>query len=86
MIELGLEDYEENDLVLDTIRDLKTFFQENNCSCKATIATEKDLRTCYEKVGFKQFFERNLQLRALKKDELDLFIKAQLMSFETTRI
>jgi hypothetical protein len=86
LIELGLEDYEENPLVLDTIHDLITFFQGNNCCCKTTIATKKDLRTCYEKVGFKQFFERHLQLRALKKDELDLFIKAQLMSFESTNI
>jgi hypothetical protein len=85
-IELGLEDYEENELVLDTIDDLMIFFQENNCHCRTTKATKNDLRTCYEKVGFKQFFERHLQLRALEKDGLELFIKAQLMSFETTRI
>lgn len=57
LIELGLEDYEENPLVLDTIHDLITFFQGNNCCCKTTIATKKDLRTCYEKVGFKQFLK-----------------------------
>ena len=85
LIELGLEDYEENDLVLDTIHDLMMFFQkEINCHCKTTSITKKDLRTCYEKVGFKQFFERHLQLRALEQNELELFIKAQLMSFETT--
>src|SRR6266511_603751 len=81
LIELGLEDYEENDLVLDTIHDLMIFFQENNCNCKTT---KRDLRTCYEKVQFKQFFERHLQLYALEKNELELFVKAQLMSFETT--
>jgi hypothetical protein len=87
LIELGLEDYEENDLVLDTIHDLMMFFQkEINCHCKTTSITKKDLRTCYEKVGFKQFFERHLQLHALEKDELELFIKAQMMSFEATSI
>src|SRR5688572_28092933 len=62
LIELGLEDYEENELVLDTIHDLMLFFQENKCNCKTI---KIDLRTCYEKVKFKQFFERHLQLCAL---------------------
>ncbi|MDW3631319.1 MAG: hypothetical protein QOK71_07770 [Nitrososphaeraceae archaeon] len=82
LIELGLEDYEENELVLNTVHDLMIFFQENKCKCKKT--TKNDLRTCYEKVGFKQFFERHLQLYALEQNELELFVKAQLMSFETT--
>ena len=33
--ELGLEEYEKNDLVLNTIHDLKLFFQEiSNCTCR----------------------------------------------------
>jgi len=83
LAELGLEGYEENDLVLDTTHDLMTFFQQNVCSCKNT---KRDPKTCYEKVGFKKFFERHLQLCALEPNELELFIKAQLMSFETTSI
>ncbi|CAG8551047.1 12816_t:CDS:2 [Cetraspora pellucida] len=43
------KDYEENELVLDTIHDLKSFFQNsNNCTCRTK---QKDLRTCFKKVG-----------------------------------
>ena len=80
--ELGLEEYEENDLVLNTIHDLKLFFQEiNNCTCRRS-SKQKDPKTCFEKIGFKRFFERHFEIRSLEKPELDLFIKAQLMSFE----
>ncbi|CAG8476100.1 6742_t:CDS:2 [Racocetra fulgida] len=73
LIELGLEEYEDNELVLDTVHDLMQFFKQSNY-----------LRTCYEKVGFKNFFERHFQIRALEKPELELFLKAQLMAFEIT--
>ncbi|CAG8704425.1 371_t:CDS:1 [Dentiscutata erythropus] len=85
LIELGLEEYEENELVLNTVHDLMQFFNQSNCKCRPK-SKSKDLRTCYEKVGFKNFFERHLQIRALEKSELDLFLKAQLMAFEITNI
>ncbi|CAG8508833.1 11156_t:CDS:2 [Racocetra persica] len=51
LVELELEDYKENELVLDTIHELKLFFQNsNNCTCCRT-PKQKDLRTCFEKVG-----------------------------------
>ena len=38
LIELGLEDYEPNELVLNTIHDLKSFFNNKcNCSCNTKI-------------------------------------------------
>ena len=82
LIELGLEDYEENELVLDTIHDLMTFFKDSaNCTCRHS-SNKRDLRTCFEKVGFKHFFERHLELKALEKTEFELCIKTQLMTFE----
>ncbi|CAG8829317.1 6150_t:CDS:2, partial [Dentiscutata erythropus] len=43
-------DYEENDLVLDTIHDLSLFFENStNCTCHRT-PRQKDLRTCFEKL------------------------------------
>ncbi|CAG8823155.1 18256_t:CDS:1, partial [Racocetra fulgida] len=84
LIELGLDDYEENELVLNTIHDIYIFFQNsNNCTCRRT-PKQRDLRTCFEKVGFKRFFERHFELKALEEHELELFIKSQLMSFELT--
>ena len=77
LIELGLEEYEENELVLNTIHELMIFFkQSDNCTCRRTLK-QKDLRTCFEKVGFKRFFERHFKLKALEKTELDLFLKSQ---------
>ncbi|CAG8771998.1 5413_t:CDS:2 [Dentiscutata erythropus] len=43
---------------------------------------QKDLRTCFEKVGFKHFFERYFKLKALEERKLELFVKLQLTSFE----
>ncbi|CAG8790516.1 26185_t:CDS:2, partial [Racocetra persica] len=84
LIELGLDDYEENELVLDTIHDLKLFFENsNNCTCRRT-PKQRDLRTCFEKVGFKHFYERHFELKALEAQERELFIKSQLLSFEIT--
>jgi len=79
---LGLKKYEENDLVLNIIYDLKLFFQEiSNCICHYS-SKQKDPKICFEKIGFKRFFERHFEIKSLKKPELNLFIKAQLMSFE----
>ncbi|CAG8505001.1 7112_t:CDS:1 [Scutellospora calospora] len=85
LIELGLEEYEDNELVLNTIHDLIQFFNQSNCKCRPKPKL-KDLRICYEKVGFKKFFKRYLQIRALEKSELELFLKAQLMAFEISNI
>ncbi|CAG8546424.1 5410_t:CDS:2, partial [Cetraspora pellucida] len=82
LVELGLDDYEENELVLGTIHDLKLFFENpDNCTCCRT-SKQKDLRTCFEKVGFKRFFKIHFELKALEEHKLELFIKSQLMSFE----
>jgi len=76
LIELGLEDYEPNELVLNTIHDLKSFFNNKcNCSCRNT-------KICFEEIGFKNFFERHLEMKGLEKEKRDLCIKAQLMVFE----
>jgi len=82
LVELGLENYEENELVLNTVHDLMQFFiNKENCTCRSS---KKDLSKCYEKVGFKRFFQRHLEIRSLGKMELEIFLKAQLMSFEIT--
>jgi hypothetical protein len=81
LIELGLDDYKENDFVLNIIHDLKQFFEESNCTCKKS-RNNKDLRTCYEKIGFKRFFERHIEMKALEKHERELVIKTQLRTFE----
>ena len=53
LVALGLEDYEENELVLNTVHDLTLFFNnKENCSYRSS---KKDMRKCYEKIGFKRF-------------------------------
>jgi hypothetical protein len=55
-----------------------TFFNDtSNCACRHS-TNKKDLRTCFEKVGF----ERHMELKALEKSEFELSIETQLMSFE----
>src|SRR3954470_16492970 len=83
LIQLGLDEYEDNDLVLNIVHDLMQFFDQQNCTCHRS-KKQKDLRTCYEKVGFKCFFERYIELKSLDKKELELVIKARLMVFEIT--
>ena len=81
-VELGLEEYEENEMVLDVVHDLITFFKDStNCTYRRS-SNKRDLRTCFEKVGFKHFFERHMELKALEKHEFELCIKTQLMTFE----
>ncbi len=49
LVELDLEEYEENELVLNTIHELKPFFdQSDNCTCHYT-SKQKDIRTCFKK-------------------------------------
>ena len=74
------EDYEKNDLVIDVIDDLKSFFQSSPCKCKG-----KDSQSCLEKIGFKNFFERYFEFKSLDKKEKDLSIKTQLMVFQFER-
>ncbi|GET65125.1 hypothetical protein GLOIN_2v1884495 [Rhizophagus irregularis DAOM 181602=DAOM 197198] len=50
--------------------DLTQFFEQQNCTCRHS-KKQKDLRTCYEKVGFKHFFERYIELKSLDKKELE---------------
>ena len=78
LAELGLEEYESNVLVHKNIHELKLFF-ENSSNCKC----QKKNRICFEKIGFKNFFERYMELKGLEKDELDLCVKTQLMIFES---
>src|SRR5688572_12127543 len=62
--ELGLEEYEPNELVLETVYDLKLFFNNSsNCNC------QKKSRICFEKIGFKNFFERYMELKGLESKE-----------------
>ncbi|CAJ0860811.1 3037_t:CDS:2 [Entrophospora sp. SA101] len=50
------KDYEKNDLVIDVIDDLKSFFQSSPCKCE-----KNDSQSCLEKIGFKNFFESSYQ-------------------------
>src|SRR5579859_740483 len=81
LVQLELDEYEDNELVLNIVHDLMQFFEQQNCTCRQS-KKQKDLRTCYEKVGFKRFFERYIELKSLDKKELELVIKTQLMIFE----
>jgi hypothetical protein len=77
LYDLGLEEYESNELVFEAVEDLKLFFEdESNCKCK-----KKD-RICFKKIGFKNFLERQFQLKGLEDNQLDLCIKTQLMAFK----
>jgi hypothetical protein len=67
LYDLGLEAYEPNELVFEAVEDLKLFFEnESNCKCRKT----KD-RICFKKIGFRNFLERQLQLKGLEGNELD---------------
>ena len=65
------------ELVFKAVQDLELFFEdESNCKCK-----KKD-RICFKKIGFKNFLERQFQLKGLEDNQLDLCIKTQLMAFK----
>jgi hypothetical protein len=79
LVELGLEEYGENDFVFDTIAEAqKIFSSSENCTCYRRSNT-KNFHPCFEIIGFKPFFERLIHLKGLDKKEKDLFIKTQLM-------
>ena len=70
LYDLGLEAYEPNELVFEAVEDLKLFFEnESNCKCH-----KKKDRICFEKIGFKNFLERQFQLKGLEGNELDINI------------
>ncbi|CAG8844392.1 28597_t:CDS:1, partial [Gigaspora margarita] len=75
--QLDLSEYEDNELVQEVVQDLWKFFQSKNCECRM-----RNTYQCFEKVGFKRFFERHMQFRSLDKKELDLVLMGQLMAFE----
>ena len=52
LIQLELDEYEDNDFVLDIVHDLKQFFEGSNCNCRI-LKNQKDLYTYYKKIGFK---------------------------------
>lgn len=82
LFELGLEEYDCYENIQETIHNLKNFFENpTSCVCRV-LKKQKDIRTCFEKIGFKKFFQRHFQIINLTNKELDLFLKAQLLAME----
>ena len=77
--DLELQDFEQNDLVISVVDDLKSFFQNSQCKCHKE---KKDPRFCFEKIGFRNFFGRHFEFKSLDKKEKELSIKTQLMVFQ----
>ena len=82
LFDLELMDYEEDDLVVDVVDDLKLYFQSFEYKCNKTAKKVKDPRNRFEKIGFKNFFERYFEFKSLNKKEKDISIKIQLMTFQ----
>ncbi|CAG8825058.1 37777_t:CDS:2, partial [Gigaspora margarita] len=61
--QLGLDDYENNELVQEVAQDLWKFFQSKNCECRM-----RKTYQCFEKVGFKRFFERHMQFQNTRQN------------------
>ena len=75
-------EHAEYENIQEIIHNLMIFF-ENPASCTCCISEkQKDIRTCFEKIGFKKFFQRHIQIINLNNKELDLFLKAQLLTME----
>lgn len=82
LFELGLEEYGDYESIQEIIHNLKNFFEHpTSCTCRV-LEKQKDIRTCFEKIGFKKFFQRHFQIINLTNKELDLFLKAQLLAME----
>jgi hypothetical protein len=80
LVEYGLDDYEANESVLIVFHDLIKFFESpSNCNCRES---SKDIRKCFQKIGFKNFFIRHFEFKGLDDKELDLSVKTQLMIFQ----
>ena len=72
---LGLGEYEGNETVIEVVNDLKIFFNNpTSCLCSTD--------NCYEKIGFINFLKRHFEIKGLEKNELDIFVKAQLMAMQ----
>ena len=70
---------EDNELVFNTVAEIKVFFSSSaNCTCLRPRKL-KNFCPCFEKIGFRHFFKCLINLKALDKKEMDLFIKTQLM-------
>ena len=84
LFELDLEEYEDYENVQEIIHNLMIFFKNpaKSCTCQIQKQEDKDTRTCFEKIGFKKFFQRHIQIINFDNDELDLFLKAQLLIME----
>ena len=63
LFDLELMDYEENDLVVDVVDDLKLFFQSSECKCNKTAKKVKDPRYCFEKLALKIISKDILNLK-----------------------
>ncbi|CAG8626483.1 3700_t:CDS:1 [Paraglomus brasilianum] len=74
-----LNEYENNELVQNTIQELNKFFATVKCQCSNN---NKENKKCFEVVGFKQFFERHLQFRALSREELEAVLMGQILAFQ----
>jgi len=77
---LELEEYAEYENIMEKIDEIQQFFNSNQCNCRKS-KNNKDIRTCFEKIGFKQFFIRHIEFSKLDKQQLDFTIKGQLMAF-----
>jgi len=77
---LELEEYAEYENIMEKIDEIQQFFNSNQCNCRKS-KNNKDIRTYFEKIGFKQFFIRHIEFSKLDKQQLDFTIKGQLMAF-----
>ena len=80
LFSLGLEAYADHENIMEKVDEIQQFFNNSQCTCRKS-KNNKDLRACFEKVGFKQFFVRHFEFSKLNKQQLDFTIKGQLMAF-----
>jgi len=59
LFDLELMDYEESDLLVDVVDNLKLFFQSFECKCNKTAKKVKDPRNCLKKLVLK-IFSKNI--------------------------
>lgn len=77
--ELEIEEYDEEDeLIRQNVQELWEFWQKKACTCRKS---KKKNKSCFEKIGFRQFFKRQEECRNMSHNVLDTWIKGQLASF-----
>ncbi|CAG8461816.1 14781_t:CDS:2 [Cetraspora pellucida] len=77
--ELNLEEFDEtDDLICQRVQELWEFWQKNECTCRKS---KKKTKSCFEKIGFSQFFKRQEECHNMTHNNLDIWIKGQLASF-----